>query len=87
MKHYENAIAIARSRIYGDEEKTLVKINYEEKPLITWLDTRKNESITNRDTKISSLSTNILRWSSIFWFAAAIFFLVFMFYRRYFIVD
>ncbi|MGA2525569.1 MAG: hypothetical protein ABSF79_03000 [Smithellaceae bacterium] len=87
MKHYENAITVARSIIYGDEEKKLVKINCEEKALITWLDTRKNESIANRDTKISNLSVNILRWSSIFWFVAAVSSLFFMLCRCYFIVS
>lgn len=71
MKHYENAVAVARYIIYGDEKERLVKINCEAKPLIQWLDTRKNESIANRDTKISDLSKNVLLISYIIWFTFA----------------
>jgi hypothetical protein len=83
MEHYENVIAVARSFICGNKEKESVKINDKEKPLIAWLNTRKNEAITNRDTTISKLSRRVLLGLSIIWFTATAFFLFFMFCRCY----
>jgi len=71
IQHYEDVIAVVRSCIYEDKEKDLVKINCKEKLLISWMNTRENDEIKNRDTKISDLSKNVLLILYIFWFTLA----------------
>jgi hypothetical protein len=56
MRHYENVIAVARKKIFGDKEQELIDVNGQKKTLITWIDTRKNQELEKR-----SITYNIFR--------------------------
>jgi ABC-type polysaccharide/polyol phosphate export permease len=79
IRHYEGVIKFVRSIIYDLDIKRLVKIDDEEKTLISWVDIRKNPLIRRRPAKISKLSLCILRWLFILWFVAAGVFVVYIF--------
>jgi hypothetical protein len=72
MKHYESVIELTRTVLLGEEGQQPFKVGTEEKPIIEWLDTRKNKEINKRSTSVSELSKNILFVSCWFWLLASL---------------